>query len=108
MRRVKNRTLYDTETAEQIAKHGSAADLSDFHHLAETLYKTADGEYFIHGQGGAGTKYATQTSNGSTNGQEIRRLTQEQALKWCEDQSIDGDIAVEEFGELITNVEPTD
>jgi hypothetical protein len=108
MRRVKDRTLYDTETAEQIAQHGSAADPSDFHHLAETLYKTPDGEYFIHGEGGAATKYATQTSDGTTNGQEIRRLTTEEALQWCEDHSIDGDTVVDEFAELLTNVEPTD
>lgn len=108
MRRVKNRTLYDTETAEQIAQHGSAADKSDFHHLAETLYKTTDGEYFIHGEGGAATKYAKSTSNGRTSGQEIRPLTREAALDWCEDHSIDGDIVVEEFADLLTNVESTD
>lgn len=108
MRRIKNRTLYDTETAEQIAQHGSAADPSDFHHLAETLYKTPDGDYFIHGKGGAATKYATRTNDGTTNGQEIRQLTTEEALQWCKDHSIDGDIVVNEFAELLTNVEPTD
>jgi hypothetical protein len=56
----------------------------------------------------ANTTNWPQTSNGTTNGQEIRQLTKEEALQWCEDHSIDGDIVVEEFAELLTNVEPTD
>lgn len=107
MQRVKDRKLYDTETAEQIARHAPNTDQDDFHYLVETLYRTADGEYFIHGEGGAATKYARRVSNGKTSGEEITRLTREEALNWCEDRAIDGKTVAEEFGDLLENVDKT-
>ena len=58
MQRVIERKLYDTDRAEQIAQHAPNTDRGDFYYLIETLYKTSGGEYFLHGEGGAATKYA--------------------------------------------------
>lgn len=104
MRQIIDRKVYDTNTAEQIGKHGSIVDKQDFHALAETLYKDTDGEYFLHCQGGAATQYATQTTDGTTYGEEIQVLTIEEALNWCENRTIDPENIIEEFADLVENV----
>jgi hypothetical protein len=101
MKRVINRTLYSTEAAEPIAKYAPITDRSNFHYLIETLYRTDEGEYFLHGEGGAGTEWAEHAGKEHYPGEEIRLFTEEDALDWCERRSIDGDIVVEEFGHLI-------
>jgi hypothetical protein len=105
MRQIIGRKVYDTERAEQIAKHGAIVDKSDFHALAETLYKNSDGEYFLHCQGGAATPYADEAREGTTYGEEIQLLTAEEALDWCEKRSINTDNVFEEFAELLENVD---
>jgi hypothetical protein len=101
MKRVKDRAIYDTEQAEQIAEYAPITDPRDFSYLIERLYKTAEGEYFLHGQGGPGTLYGQRRYEGYIAGEEIRVLTEEQALDWCEERSIDGNIIIEEFSNLL-------
>ena len=108
MRQIIDRKVYDTDSAEKIAKHGSVADKGDFHALAETLYKNSDGEYFLHCQGGAATKYAEHTREGTTFGEELRQLTQKDALDWCERRSIQSDNVFEEFADLLENIEKSE
>lgn len=101
MRQIIDRKVYETGNAEQLAKYGSVADKGDFHTLAETLYKDPDGEYFLHCQGGAATQYAQSTNQGTTYGEEIQLLTQEEALDWCEERSVNSDKIIEEFADLL-------
>lgn len=101
MRKIIDRKLYDTDEAEEIARHAPNTDRNDFHYLVESLYKTDDGEYFLHGAGGAATTYATSHSNGKSGGEEITVLSEDNAVDWCEDHSIDAEIMLEEFGHLI-------
>lgn len=101
MQRVINRKLYDTDRAEQIAQYAPNTDRGDFHYLIETLYRTQDGEYFLHGQGGAATEYAKPHNGGRTGSEQIEALTEEAALDWCENREIDGEVVVEEFGHLV-------
>ncbi|MCU4971149.1 hypothetical protein OB955_00150 [Halobacteria archaeon AArc-m2/3/4] len=101
MQRVIDRKLYDTDAAEQIAKYAPLTDRSDFHFLIETLYKTSDGEYFLHAEGGAATKHAEKISNEKRPGEEIQLLTDEDALDWCEEREIEGETVVKEFDNLI-------
>jgi hypothetical protein len=108
MQQVIDRKLYDTETAEEIAQYAPITDKGDYNYLIETLYKTPDGEYFLHGDGGAATKWAEKVSNKRMPNEEIKLLTDEEALDWCEERAIDGGIVVEEFGELLENVETND
>ncbi|MDG5760489.1 hypothetical protein QA600_14200 [Natronococcus sp. A-GB1] len=104
MQRVINRKVYDTDSADRIAKHGAIVDKGDFHALAETLYKDSNGEYFLHCQGGAATEYAEQTPNGTTYGETLELLTKEEALDWCEKRSASSETVLEEFADLIENV----
>ncbi|XVH32634.1 hypothetical protein ACNS7O_05455 [Haloferacaceae archaeon DSL9] len=101
MQRVIDRKLYDTDRAEQIARHAPNTDRGNFHYLIETLYKTSEGEYFLHCEGGAATEYAKPCEGGRTAGEEIDPLDVEAALDWCEERAIDGEIVVAEFGHLI-------
>ena len=101
MQRVIDRKLYDTERAEQIARYAPLTNRGDYNYLIETLYKTSDGEYFVHGEGGAATKWAEKISNKRTPGEELQVLTDKEALDWCEEQAIAGEIVVEEFAHLI-------
>lgn len=102
MKRVIDRTLYDTERAEQIAQYAPNTDRSDFHYHIETLYKTQKGEYFLHCEGGASTEYAKPVSGGGrTGGEELNFIDEEAALDWCEEHSIAGQVVVDEFEYLI-------
>ena len=101
MKQIIDRKLYDTSLAEQIAKHAPLTDRGDFNYLIETLYKHSDGEYFLHAEGGAATKWAEKISNRRTPGEKIQRLTDEEALDWCEERAIDGEVVVDEFEHLI-------
>jgi hypothetical protein len=107
MQRIIDRKVYDTDSAEQIAKHGVIVDKGDFHALAETLYKDSNGEYFLHCQGGAATEYAEQTSNGTTYGETLELLTKDEALDWCEKRATSSEAVLEEFAALIENVNTT-
>lgn len=107
MKQVIDRKLYDTDAAEQIAQHAPLTDKGDFNYLVETLYKTSDGVYFLHGDGGAATKWAEKVSNKRMPNEEIQLLTDEEALDWCEERCIDGEIVIEEFADLLENVEST-
>jgi hypothetical protein len=102
MQRVIDRKLYDTDRAEQIAQHAPNTDRGNLHYLIETLYKTSDGEYFLHCEGGAATQYAKPCSGGgTTGGAEIELLDEAAALDWCEERGIDGERVVDEFDHLI-------
>ena len=103
MRQIIDRKVYDTDSAERIAKHGAIVDKGDFHALAETLYKDSNGEYFLHCQAGAATEYAEQTSNGTTYGETLELLTKEEALDWCEKRAASSETVLEEFADLIEN-----
>lgn len=98
MRKIINGKIYDTETAEEIAR--TCADVlsaSDFNFWRETLYLTKKGQYFLHGEGHALTKYATQRGNGSGWGETIILMNSAEVLKWFEFRMIDDEIVKQHF-----------
>ncbi|MCU4971853.1 hypothetical protein OB955_03760 [Halobacteria archaeon AArc-m2/3/4] len=101
MKRVIDRQLYDTKSAEQIARYAPITDRGDFHHQIETLYKSDGGEFFLHAEGGPATEYAERCNGGKTSGEVIKLMDEDAALDWCEERSIDGEIIVAEFSHLI-------
>ena len=85
MKATINHLTYNTETAELLASE-SYGYSSDFNHWCETLYKTKKGNYFLHGEGGAMSKYAKSCgSNSVCGGDAIVPLTETDALAWCEE-----------------------
>jgi hypothetical protein len=58
MKSIIDRKRYDTTTAEEIADWWNGCSNSDFHHCNETLYRTKNGAWFLHGIGGPLSPYA--------------------------------------------------
>ena len=98
MKKVINGALYDTETAKLLGEN-SYSNPRDFAHWRESLYRTKSGKYFLHGEGGAMTKYAVSVGqNEWSGGEKIIPLDLDSAQKWAEEH-LDGDDYLAAFGE---------
>jgi hypothetical protein len=85
MKQIINGKMYNTETAKKLAYYCNIPNIRDFSHYRETLYKKKTGEYFLHGEGGAMTKYSkTVGLNEWSSGEKIMPMTIEKAKKWAE------------------------
>lgn len=81
MKKIINKKLYDTSTATCIAEYSGPARVSDFSFYRETLYRKRTGEYFIHGEGGARSRYASYEYGLMSWGEQILPLTYDTADK---------------------------
>lgn len=84
MKKIINGKVYDTETATLCGEWDNGYYRNDFHYCAETLYKKKTGEFFIHGEGHALSKYATHHGNSSGWGETIIPISYEDARQWTE------------------------
>jgi hypothetical protein len=96
---IDNKT-YNTETATKVAEASNHAPYNDFRAWRETLYMTRKGNWFLHGWGGAMTKYATHYCNSSSDGEQIIPMSREQALAWCAEHNAQEAID-NHFGDLV-------
>lgn len=96
MRKIIEGRKYDTETATKV--HCWYNDADGFDSVVETLYRKRNGEYFLHGEGGARTKYASPDGDGWCGGSMLIPLSYEGARSWMEEHA-DGDEYEAEFGE---------
>jgi len=76
---------YDTATATEIAKWYNGADYGGGHWVEETLYLSPRDAWFLHGEGGEGSLYRKLMHGGWVRGEEIRVLSPEQVIAWCEE-----------------------
>ena len=84
MRKVIKGKLYDTEKAMMVAEWSDGYP-SDFRYCCEELYRKRTGEYFVHGEGGAMSKYAESCGQNQWQGGEaIVPLTYDAAREWLE------------------------
>ncbi len=85
-KRVVDRKVYDTDTAELVHEYWNGYSSRDFKCISEQLYKTPKGNFFLLGAGGAMTKYAVDCGNNSRSGSSdnIIPLTKEEAIEWLE------------------------
>ena len=97
MKRLINRKVYDTATAEKIAYWDNDMHGRDFGFMSETLYRTRRGAYFIHGQGGPMTAYGVHAYGGRMAGESLKAITETEAIEWCEDRFIDPDVIAVHF-----------
>jgi hypothetical protein len=89
VKQVIGRLLYDTEKATVIAEAGDAFSSDDFRYEWETLYKTAKGRWFLHGEGGALSKYAQNLpDNGTVGSWRISAMTDVEVMDWLERHNI--------------------
>jgi hypothetical protein len=97
MRKVINGRTYNTETSKRIGAWDNGHYTNDFEYCSEDLYRNTKGAYFLHGEGGALSKYATRSGNGSGWGEEIIPMTAQEAQEWAEER-LDGEAVEAAFG----------
>ena len=97
MKRIISGKRYDTDTAKNVSEYWNGLSESDFRSCTEYLYQKRTGEFFIYGEGGAMTRWATSHGNTSSRGRGILPLTLEMAKEWVE--SCNNERYEEIFGE---------
>ena len=99
MKKIINGKSYDTTTAKAIGSEWeSTVYVTDFDYFCEQLYRKKTGEYFLHGQGNAASKYSKSEGNNSwTGGSAIIPLTYDAAREWAE-KHLNADEYESEFG----------
>lgn len=98
MKKILKNRVYDTETATFVADFSpDGYGPGDFEWYREALYIKKTGEYFLHGEGGPLSPYASPYGkNGRQGGEAIVPLTYEEARQWAEDY-LPGDIYLKHF-----------
>lgn len=100
MKKIIKNKVYDTGKAQKCGEYESTPYRNDFHYFCEALYRKKTGEFFLHGEGNAASKYARSCGqNERCGGEKIVPLTYEAAQQWAEEH-LDGDSYIEIFGEL--------
>lgn len=99
MKKIIKNKLYDTDTAQRLGEYAPNPDQGNFSYFCETIYRKKTGEFFLHGEGNAASKYAHPCGqNEWCGGEKIIPLTYEDAQAWAEEH-LDGDSYIEAFGE---------
>ena len=98
MRKIIDRRTYSTSTSKKVGYWTNNIPTNDFGYCYEMLYKNTKGAYFIHGEGGAYSKYATCSGDNRGWGERIIPMTREEAMEWAEER-LDANEYEEEFGE---------
>lgn len=101
MMAIINKKKYNTETAILIHKWSNGHFSNDFGFCSEALYMTKQGAYFLAGDGGAMSKYATHRGNSSGWGERITPMTEDEALEWLESHNGE-EVIITHFKDKIT------
>lgn len=75
---------FDTDRAKPIAEWQNMSDQTSFDYLRETLYRKKNGEYFLHGEGHANTRYGNWQGNTGGWGEKIMPMSPGDARLWAE------------------------
>lgn len=98
MKKVVQGILCNTKTANRIGGYEYSSG-GDFAHYEEALYRTKSGMYFLHGTGGAASKYSRMTGqNEWSGGEAIKLMPPEAARQWAKDH-LDAAEYIAAFGE---------
>lgn len=81
-KKVVNGKMHNTETAERVADWDNGRNGSDFAYCSETLYRTKNGAFFLHGAGGAMSSWCSSYGDRCGYGEDIVPLTDDEAKEW--------------------------
>ena len=87
MKKIIRGKKYDTDTATSICIYDNELPNDDFNYIYEELFIKRTGEYFLHGTGGAKTKYAKADGDMICGGSAIIPIEDEQAKEFIEKHS---------------------
>lgn len=105
MKKIIKGRKYDTETAISVGEWDNGHFPSDLSYECETLYRKRNGEYFVHGEGGAASRYALAYGESQWGGGErIMPLSYDAARAWAEEH-LDANTYEVEFGKVSEDVE---
>ena len=76
MQKIIRGKKYNTDTAKEVCCYSNNLPFGDFDWVQETLYVKRTGEYFLHGKGGARSKYAVPDGDFMGGGSEIIPLSE--------------------------------
>lgn len=99
MNKIINGKKYDTNTAEALGVIVRGGKPGDIAYEREVLYRKKTGEFFLYGEGGPYSSYASICGDDSSSGEQIRLLTEKEAREWAE-EALSGDEYEEIFGEV--------
>lgn len=100
-KKILNGVRYDTEKAELIGdeEYGHGGDFNRWY--AGLYVSPRSKRYFLSGEGGPMSQFATRNSDGSrTSGDEIIPMTKEDAMAWAE-RHLSVDLVEKYFGDSI-------
>jgi hypothetical protein len=97
MRKIINGRTYNTATSKRIGAWDNGHFTNAFEYCSEDLYKNTKGAYFLHGVGGAMSKYCCRQGDSTSGGSDIVPLTSEEAQAWAEER-LSPDEYTAEFG----------
>ena len=99
MKAIINGKKYNTDTAKPVGSWSNCLSRRDFNFCVETLYRKKTGEYFLHGIGGAETRYCQYYGDMRSGGEKIIPMTEPEARAWAE-RRLTADEYEEIFGEV--------
>lgn len=85
MQKIIKGRKYNTDTAQEVCGYSNGLPWGDFDWVQETLYVKRTGEYFLHGKGGARSKYAVPDGDFMGGGSEIIPLSEKEAQAFVEE-----------------------
>lgn len=101
MKKIIDGSKYDTSTAKCIGESSNDCNRNDFNWCEESLYRTKSGKYFLHGRGGARSRYAKSCGNNSwSGGSGIEPMSRDAAMAWAEEN-----LSVDDYEEIFGEVE---
>ncbi len=103
MKKIINGKVYDTETAINLGSWENFWDARDIDYVKETLFRKRTNEFFLHGEGGARSYYATIDTDRMIGGEAILPMSYESARQWAEDH-----LSTEEYEAIFGAIEEDD
>lgn len=100
MKKIINSRMYDTERATKVCEHWNGLSKGDFDYMLEELYRKANGEFFIYGEGGARTCYGEPDGDGRCGGAKITPIGEGKARVFLEKYGTDKEWELAKFEDL--------
>jgi len=101
MKKIINGKIYDTDKAVAIADYSNYLGSNDVYYESEVLYKTAKGNFFLYGEGGAFSRYSGGNGKQSWGDSDIIPMSPSEAYEWLQDNN-EVEVIEELFPERLT------